>query len=110
MPSGEIVKSKIRRLISRANETTGTNSTDLTSGVTALIAGYGKGDESELYDGLIVINGEPAKDVVDYTEEARGEGYNAGFSTGYNKGYSEGENSAIENIPDGDAVRYGYDS
>lgn len=110
MATAESVKSKIRDLISRANETTGASSTNLTSGVTALINGYGKGGEGEPYDGLIIINGEPAKDVIDYTEEARTEGYNNGVNVGYNKGYNEGYKSAIEDIPDGDTVRYGYDS
>ena len=40
------IKRKIENLIAKANSTTGNSDTDLTSGVNALIEGYGQGGES----------------------------------------------------------------
>lgn len=45
VPTADSVKAKIQNLIAKANETTGKNDTDLTSGVNSLIEGYGKGGD-----------------------------------------------------------------
>ena len=73
------IKRKIEKLIERINRRTGEGDTNLTRGVERLIIGYGSGNgDAVFYDGLIEIDGEPAKDTTDFVAEAREAGYAEG--------------------------------
>jgi hypothetical protein len=95
-----ILTNLIEKLIQRINRRTGKNYTELTSGVKSLIAGYGSGNgDAILYDGLIEINGEPAKDVTDHYQD----GYDKGYSEGLEAGGGGGEGSYEEGKAEGRA-------
>lgn len=91
-----ILTTLIEKLIQRINRRTGKSDSDLTSGVKSLIAGYGSGNgDAILYDGLIEINGEPAKDYIDYYEEGYAKGKAEGGGGGnYELGFTEGKAEA----------------
>lgn len=90
MSKKAILTTLIEKLIQRINRRTGKSDTDLTSGVKSLIAGYGSGNgDAILYDGLIEINGEPAKDVIDHYQD----GYDKGYAEGLEAGGGGGKNT-----------------
>lgn len=69
------VKATLRSLLAKINKETGKDHANLSEAVQTLVLGYGSGD-SEVWDGVIYINGEVEKDVTDYYEEGREAGLN----------------------------------
>lgn len=95
-----ILTDMILKLIQRINRRTGESDTNLTNGVSRLIIGYGSGDGNAIiYDGLIEIDGEPAKDYIDYYEEGYAKGKAEGGGGGnYELGFTEGKAEAEAEI------------
>lgn len=69
------VKATLRSLLAKINKETGVEHSNLSEAVQTLVLNYGSGD-TETWDGVIYINGEIVKDVMDYYEEGRQAGLN----------------------------------